>query len=123
MITLSLQTKLGEKVSILMDRLQELWDGTPANGKKKKKKTSNVPNSNVVISQAGQGMTSSQAYSDGTSIDSLPQSTQQLPNYDSMVRPDTTPMVGAASPEGFHGMNEILPANAVLGGSFGSSLF
>ena len=34
MITLSLQTKLGEKVSILVDRLMELWNG-PSDKKKK----------------------------------------------------------------------------------------
>jgi hypothetical protein len=35
MITLSLQTKLGEKVSILTERLTELWEGK--SDKKKKK--------------------------------------------------------------------------------------
>ncbi len=36
MITMSLQTKLGEKVSILVDRLMELWNG-PSDKKKKGK--------------------------------------------------------------------------------------
>ena len=34
MITMSLQTKLGEKVAILVDRIVELWDGKPSNKKK-----------------------------------------------------------------------------------------
>ena len=40
MITLSLQTKLGEKVSILFDRLTDLWNGTDSS--KKKGKSGNV---------------------------------------------------------------------------------
>jgi len=73
-------------------------------------------------------------YTDGTAISSLPtndvtygsQSTgqsQQLPNYDSMYRQDTTPLVGAATPgmaEGFD--NGPMAANSVLGGgAFGSA--
>ena len=34
MIAMSLQTKLGEKVSILVDRVMELWDGKSDNKKK-----------------------------------------------------------------------------------------
>jgi len=37
-ITLSLQTRLGEKVSILADRVGDLWAGSDATAKKKKKK-------------------------------------------------------------------------------------
>ena len=36
MITLSLQTKLGEKVSILVERINELWEGKSSDKKKKK---------------------------------------------------------------------------------------
>jgi hypothetical protein len=39
-IILSLQTKLGEKVSILVDRLTDLWEGTSKNNKKEHKKSS-----------------------------------------------------------------------------------
>lgn len=128
MIIMSLQTKLGEKVSILVDRICELWNGK-VDDKNGKKKTSNE---NVKVSQpiSGQQMGS---YTDGTSINSLPtydvtqgnqnsMSPQQLPNYDAMYKQDTTPLVGAASPgvtsEGFDGP---MAANSVLGGgSFGS---
>ena len=34
MITMSLQTKLGEKVSILVERLNDLWEGTSGDKKK-----------------------------------------------------------------------------------------
>jgi hypothetical protein len=133
MITMSLQTKLGEKVSILVDRLMELWDGKTDN----KKKTNKNSNGNVKVSQPISGQQSNtcgQTYSDGTAISALPtydvtsggQNTmqpQQLPNYDAMYRQDTTPLVGASSPGGTtEGFMEPMAANSVLGGgsSWGS---
>lgn len=134
MITMSLQTKLGEKVSILVDRITELWEG-----KKEQKKGSK--NGNVKVSQpisGQQGTITGQpmgGYTDGTAISSLPtydivqgnQNTmmpQQLPNYDNMYKQDNTPLVGAATPGGgvTEGFNEPMAANAVLGGgsSWGS---
>jgi hypothetical protein len=131
MITMSLQTKLGEKVSILVDRISELWNGKQDNKKK------NGKNGNVKVSQPISGQVTGQpmsGYTDGTAISSLPtydttqgnQNTmapQQLPNYDAMYRQDNTPLVGAASPGGVESMGVIEPmaANAVLGGgAFGS---
>ena len=129
MITMSLQTKLGEKVSVLVDRIIELWDGTSSDKKKK--------NGTVRVSQpiSGQQMIPPPAstYTDGTAISSLPtndvtygsQNTvqaQQLPNYDAMYRQDTTPLVGAATPGMSEGFGEPMAANSVLGGgAFGSS--
>jgi hypothetical protein len=126
MITLSLQTKLGEKVSILTERLTELWEGKSD----KKKKKGNVKVSQP-ISQNGQPTNQSamnQAmYNDGTSINSLPTtdmsaSVQQMPNYNAMHSQDTTPMVGAATP-GDQGEGFQLPvaASDVLGGFGGFS--
>jgi hypothetical protein len=128
MITLSLQTKLGEKVSILFDRLMELW-----NGKQDKKGKNGVvkvsqPISGQTGSITGQSMPQSQTtYTDGTSINSLPTSdaalnagtTQQLPNYDNMYRQDTTPLVNANSPGQAEGYSNFGPvaANEALGGS------
>lgn len=129
MITMSLQTKLGEKVSILVERVIELW-----NGKKEQKKNSK---GNVKVSQpiSGQTVSTQQSvnYTDGTAISSLPtydvtqgnqnsMQPQQLPNYDAMYRQDTTPLVGAATPGGVsEGFGEPMAANSVLGGgSFGS---
>jgi hypothetical protein len=140
MITLSLQTKLGEKVSILVDRLTELWEGK-SNDKGKNGKSKG--NANVKVSQpiSGQNMGGSitmpintlpsnqsamnqSLYGGSTSISQLPTSdmnapTQQLPNYNNMYQNDTTPLVGAATP----GMDSFEPmaANSVLGGgAFGS---
>lgn len=128
MITMSLQTKLGEKVSVLADRVMELWDGKT---EKKNKK------GNVKVSQpiSGQQMMQPPAstYNDGTAISSLPtnevsygsQNTvqaQQLPNYDAMYRQDNTPLVGAATPGMSEGFSEPMAANSVLGGGgFGSA--
>jgi hypothetical protein len=124
MITLSLQTKLGEKVSILTERLTELWEGKSD----KKKKRGNVKVSQP-ISQNGQPTNQSamnQAmYNDGTSINSLPSNdmssgVQQMPNFDTMHRQDTNPLVGASNP-GDHNEGFQLPqaASDVLGGGFG----
>jgi len=118
MITMSLQTKLGEKVSILVDRLSELWNG-PSDKKKKK--------GNVKVSQpiAGQQVLPPPVYTDGTAISSLPSepdSTQQMPNYNNMYRQDTTPLVGAATPgmtEGFGG--PVAASEFLGGGGFGSA--
>jgi hypothetical protein len=137
MITMSLQTKLGEKVSIIVERISELWDG-----KKDKKKNSKNGNVSVKVTQpiSGQSLTITGqpmgGYTDGTAINSLPtydvtqgsqnsMQPQQLPNYDAMYRQDTTPLVGAASPPGTQqteGFGEPMAANAVLGGgsSWGS---
>ncbi len=134
MIILGLQTNLGEKVNILVDRLMELWNGKDEK-KGKKGKNGNVKVSQPISGQTGsitgQSMPQSQpTYTDGTSINSLPTSdaalnagtTQQLPNYDNMYRQDTNPLVNANTPgqmEGFS--NEPMAANSVLGGgAFGS---
>ena len=130
MITLSLQTKLGEKVSILFDRLMDLWNGTDST--KKKGKSGNVKVTQPIAGQqmggsiTGQVMPQTQStYTDGTSINSLPTSsstsTQQLPNYDNMYKEQNTPLVNAATPGGMEGFQEPMAANAVLGGgAFGS---
>ena len=139
MITLSLQTKLGEKVSILFDRVSELWDGKEED-KKNNKKNGNKNANNVKVSQPisqGQSAITQSLYSgsgnmgassDGTSISQLPSmpitnnvSQQQQPDYNAMHRSEFNPMPGAATP-GFDQGGMIMAANEVLGGSaFGSN--
>ena len=123
MITLSLQTKLGEKVSILTDRLTELWEGKSDKKNKKEKGSVKVSQPISQNSQPTNQSAMNQAmYNDGTSINSLPtndmsSSVQQMPDYNAMNRQDTTPLVGAATPgEGF---NVPQAASDVLGGGFG----
>jgi hypothetical protein len=118
MIILSLQTKIGEKVSILADRIFELWNGKPADKKGKQKDTTvkvSQPISGQILPPPPQAQT--QALYGGTSaISSLPtgQSTQQMPDYNNMYQQDSTPLVGAASP--FQESFEPMAANAALGG-------
>ena len=121
MITMSLQTKLGEKVSILVDRLSELWNG-PSD---KKKKKGNVKVSQPIAGQQILQPSQPPVYTDGTAISSLPSepdSTQQMPNYNNMYRQDTTPLVGAASPAMTEGFGGPVAASEFLGGGgFGSA--
>ena len=134
MITMSLQTKLGEKVSILVERLTDLWEGKNGEDKKKKKGKGNVRVSQPI---SGQMSTSSYAvnqtagassmlpqYNDGTSISQLPTNytqgqgqmlPEQLPDYNKMYQKDPTPLIGAATP-GFGEGFEPMAANSVLGG-------
>jgi hypothetical protein len=135
MITLSLQTKLGEKVSVLTDRLSELWDGKPSGkkgGKNNNNNNNNNNNSSVKVSQpisgqnnysmsSNQNMSSGSGYSDGTSINSLPTETQQLPDYNNMVRNDSTPLQNAETPGDMAESFVPMAASEFLGGGFGSS--
>lgn len=119
-IILSLQTKLGEKVSLLVDRVIELWEG-PKDSKNNKKGKGNVKVSQP-ISQNQSAMTQSLNSMGSTSISNLPlaqpDQTQQIPNYDQMYQQNSTPLVGAASP----GMEGFEPQPANMGGSsFGSA--
>jgi hypothetical protein len=115
-IILSLQTKLGEKVSILVDRIIELWEG-PKDTKKGKKGNVKV---SQPISQNQMAMSQSLNSMGSTSISSLPPvQSQQTPNYDQMYQQDSTPLVNAATPgmEGF----DPQPANGGGIGAFGSA--
>lgn len=135
MITLSLQTKLGEKVSILVERVTELWEGK-TDSKNSKKGTVKVsqPIAGQITGKPLMNPAMNQSlYTDGTAISSLPNNevtysnpnqtapTQQLPNYNAMYQHDPTPLVGAATPGQNEGFTEPMAANSVLGGGFGSS--
>jgi hypothetical protein len=133
MITLSLQTKLGEKVTILVDRLLELWNGKPD----EKKNAKGGSSGNVRVSQPiSQGSAPPQnamnqslyggGVSQGTSISQLPTipsggsyGEQPSPDYNNMYRNDNNPMIGAASPG--MGGDMIMAANEAFGsGGFGT---
>jgi hypothetical protein len=119
MIIMSLQTNIGEKVAILVDRIVELWEGPKDT---KGKKGNGSVKVSQPISQNQSAMNQSLNSMGSTSISSLPapQSTmtQQLPNYDQMYQQDTTPLVGASTP----GMETFEPQAANGGfGAFGSA--
>lgn len=120
-IITSLQTKLGEKISILFDRLMELWEG-PKDAKNGKGKGKGNVKVSQPISQNQIAMNQSLNSMGSTSISSLPSPqvtmTQQLPNYDQMHQQDSTPLVGASTP----GMENFEPQAANGGfGAFGSA--
>jgi hypothetical protein len=121
MITMSLQTKLGEKTNVLVERITELWNGQTDN---KKKPVKNA----VKVSQPilGQQAATQALYTDGTAISSLPTNEMQAApsqsvDYNAMYRQDSNPLVDAATP----GQESFGPvaASEFLGGtsSFGSS--
>jgi hypothetical protein len=122
-ILISLQTKLGEKISILFERIVDLWEGPKDTKNNNKKGKTNVKVSQP-ISQNQMAVNQSLNAMGSTSISDLPissQSTQsqQLPNYDQMYQQDSTPLIGAASP----GMDTFEPmaANGTGSGVWGSA--
>jgi hypothetical protein len=119
-ILLSLQTKLGEKVSILTDRIAELWEGT---AKKKDDKAKKQANSAKVVQPASQTQNSQQM----AITQSLYGGQQQpnLPDYNSTYinANDASSLIGNTSPgmesmmnmqQG--GVTEPMAANDALGG-------
>ena len=137
LILLSLQTKLGNKISILFDRVTELWTGESADADKDGKKKKGKGKGSVKVSQpiSGQGQQQMQQQSPdqsaqnqslygSTNINQLPSSSttsQQMPDYNEMYnKNDNNQMVGAASPGGFE-QNLIQASNEFLGNTFGSN--
>lgn len=129
LILLSLQTKLGEKVSIIWDRIVELWDGKMNN----KKQAKHSSESSVKVIQPISQTQNTQQMAVSQSLYSSPQTPSQmnLPDYNSTYvnSNDASALIGNTSPgmesmmnmqQG--GFNEPMAANSVLGGSaFGSN--
>jgi len=116
-IVLSIQTKLGIKVNILVDRLNDLWNGTTSENSEKK---ANLRTKEPITRSSH---TPSQAdFLDDSQIQSgifppAPISTNRTASndtYDTMMR-------GGGSPHDYGSMMGPMAANSVLGGSFGSS--
>lgn len=116
-IVLSIQTKLGLKVSILAERVSELWNGSSASYDKEQVKNG------VRVSNPMAGHMPSQAdFLDSSSVQQgmfppAPVATtkQSSNGYDDMLRGGVNPQSNYGSYMG------PMAANAVLGGSFGSS--
>ncbi len=139
MIMTSFQTKLGEKVSILVDRAWELWNGQKPSTKAGMRGRMNGGGAaggsgagGAATGAGGPGMGGGAGGSGaGTAIHSLPNiATVGGGGFDHMHRPDTNPMVGAHTPgmsgAGAGGMVrdgftvEPMAANEMLGsGPFG----
>jgi len=114
-IVLSIQTKLGIKVNILVDRVSELWNGTSATDKK-----ANVKKGVRVNNAVSQHSASQADYLDNSHVQSnvfppAPVATSRPSNpmegYDNMMGR------GGAAPE--FGMGPAA-ANSLLGSSFGA---
>lgn len=124
-IILSLQTKLGEKVSIIVDRVVQLWEGgeSKKNVKGKGKGNGNVRVSQP-ISQNQMAMSQSLNTMGSTSVASLPiaQPTQELPDYNAMHQQTPTPLIGANTP-GMMETFEPMAANAGGAGAFGNAFW
>lgn len=129
-ISLSLQTKLGEKVSILGDRLAELWNGNNSKSKKKKSQnnSSGVTITQPLSSSSTQSFVGNGQYNGTTNINSLPSSSSS-PDFDTFYQQTgggggTTNGGGnihsGGSQQYMEEPSPILAANEVLGGSFGS---
>lgn len=120
-LTLSINTKISNKVNILFDRLSTAWNGGNSSNDKKKKTNVKVsqPISNSNISNQQQQQP--QIYSDTSLINNLPNTTSQYtqqqeePNFNAMYQQGSqTPLIGANSPS-YNDGNLIMAANEALG--------
>ena len=128
-IILSLQTKLGEKVSILVDRIQDIWEGnsndqsqSPNKNKGKGKGKGNVKVSQPISQNQNQmAINQSLNNSQTTSLSQLPPpqlvSNQPPTDYNNMYQQDSTPLVGASTPSSSYEGFGPMAANEALGGS------
>ena len=110
---------MGEKVSILFDRVIDLWEGPKdtKNSKKGNVKVSQPIAQNQNQNQNQIAMNQSLNSMGSTSISSLPpMQTQQLPDYNQMHQADSTPLIDADTP----GM-EPMAANSGGMSSFGGA--
>ncbi len=133
LISVTMQTKLGEKVQILIDRLMDLYEGqtSPQTGGKSGQNqgqgqvrvtqplsqqyastSPSAPPAPQAVAPPPAQMTNMKAQSHEFTI-------PQTPNFDNMYAGPETPLVNANVPGG--GMMEPMAANDMLGGSFGSS--
>jgi hypothetical protein len=124
LVVLSLQSKLGEKVSILTERFIELFGKEEKNIDKKKSKNTTQTANNYLINPQSQtkfspdvqmiSLPQPQKINQGTtSIDNIPNAiSQSLENSFTQM----TPSMDLAG-----GMGEPMAANSLLGGSFGTS--
>jgi hypothetical protein len=115
-IVLSIQTKLGMKVNILVDRLLELWNGPSGDDGKQRKRNvrTSSPMSQHAHSQADY-LDNSQVQN-GTFPPAPVATTRQnsvMESYDNMLGGSRQPDYGA--------MMGPMAANSVLGSSFGAS--
>jgi len=127
---LSSQSRLGEKCNILIERITELWNGnnTKENQKKSSSKKNNQSSTNTSPQQQPASLkilpsNNPNSYSDGTSINNLPNGNNpnSSPDFNKFYLQDNTPLVNASSPTEGYENGGIMAANEVLGGGGGFS--
>jgi len=125
-IVISMNTKISNKINILIDRLDTAWNGKTGGDNKTKKTTVKVsqPISNSSPSMYTQGPPpSSYSTSDTSLINNLPTtsaqySTQEDPNFNAMYQNNPTQMIGANTPSyNNNDSGQIMAANEALGGN------
>lgn len=130
LISITMQTKLGEKVQILVDRLWELYEGqTSSNGQNKSgqgqvRVTQPLSQQYAAPPQQQQvmSMPPPQAQMTNMKSQSNEYSIPQTPNFNNMYAGPETPLVGAANPGGMMETMEPMAANDYFGGGgFGSA--
>ena len=110
-IVLSLNTKLGEKVNILVDRILEFVTGTSSQEEERPKQ-----NGPPVRTPDNGGASAQFPMPEKLSVKS-----EASNGFDSMYYNTENPLVNANSPgEGFQGGSPLMAANEALGGSFGT---
>lgn len=120
-ILLTLQTKLGDKIRILSERVGELWSGDASAKKddksnvKVKQPLSHQPSQADYLGMQGMPPPPAQMTNMKAQTNEYALPKQPLPDYNQMYMNQTTPLVGAAHP----GMQEPMAANEGIGG-FGS---
>lgn len=134
LISITMQTKLGEKVQILVDRIWELYEGqTSSNGQNKSgqgqgqgqvRVTQPLSQQYAASPQPQQvmSMPPPQAQMTNMKSQSNEYSIPQTPNFNNMYAGPETPLVGAANPGGMMESMEPMAANDYFGGGgFGSA--
>jgi len=128
LISVTMQTKLGEKVQILIDRLMDLYEGQTApqtGGKSGQSQGQGQVRVTQPLSQQYASPPQAEAPPPAQMTNMKAQSHEftipKTPNFDNMYAGPETPMVNANVPGG--GMMEPMAANDMLGGSFGGSSF
>jgi hypothetical protein len=112
-IVLSIQTKLGIKVNILVDRANELWNGSSSEGEKRRNVKVSSPMSSSHVPSQADFLDNSQMQPNLFPPAPVATVKQTKGTYDTMMR--------SAPESDFGSYMGPMAANSVLGGSFGSS--
>jgi len=124
MILLTMQSKLGAKVDILVNKVSSLWSGESslkdedkkhASKDKKKKSVSFVDKSRAQAAPHVDGLAILRDAAPQGQMPSMP--TRQSPDFNSMYQNDATPLQDASTP-GMGGFEPVAANQGSFGGSF-----